>query len=238
MSEKLKVIGNNAMILEANSPEQELGSEATAVMQIASSTVITSQKDYENAAGTLKDVKRIQKQVKEYWEPLRVSAKKAYDGVLEKKKQMTEPLDKAERTLKGLMSSYTVEQERKRAEREAAMRAAARKEAERIMEQAAAAEEAGDAAGAEAAMEEAMVMDEAATAGRIMASAPKAAGVSTSKTWKIVSIDPDKVPVKVGAVEIRPVDQAAVMRLIREAKGNIEIPGVKFEESVQISVRG
>ena len=81
-------------------------------------------------------------------------------------------------------------------------------------------------------------MDEVAATGKVTTSAPKAAGVSTSKAWKIVSIDPDKVPVKVGAVEIRPVDQAAVMRLIREAKGNIEIPGVKFEESVQISVRG
>lgn len=238
MSEKMKVIGNTALAAEADGQEQELGSEATAIVQVANSTVIASQKDYENAAGILKNVKRLQKQVKEYWEPLRVSAKKAYDGVLEKKKQMTEPLDKAERTLKGLMSSYTVEQEKKRAAREEAMRAAARKEAERIMEQAAAAEEAGDAAVAEAAMEEAMVMDEAAAAGRIMASAPKASWVSTSKAWKIVSIDPEKVPVKVGAVEIRPVDQAAVMRLIREAKGNIEIPGVKFEESVQISVRG
>ena len=234
MPEKLKVIGNNALAPEVDGPEQELGSAATAIVQVASSTVIDSQQDYEKAAGILKDVKRIQKQVKEYWEPLRVSAKKAYDGVLEKKKQMTEPLDKAERILKGLMSSYTVEQERKRAAREKAMRAAARREAERIMEQAAAAE----AAGAEAAMEEAMVMDEAAAAGRVIASAPKAAGVSTSKTWKIVSIDPDKVPIKVGAVEIRPVDQAAVMRLIREAKGDIEIPGIKFEESVQISVRG
>lgn len=238
MPEKLKVIGNNALAPEVDGPEQELGSEAAAIVQVANSTVIASQQDYEKAAGILKDVKRIQKQVKEYWEPLRVSAKKAYDGVLEKKKQMTEPLDKAERILKGLMSSYTVEQERKRAAREKAMRAAARREAERIMEQAAAAEAAGDAAGAEAAMEEAMVMDEAAAAGRVIASAPKAAGVSTSKTWKIVSIDPDKVPIKVGAVEIRPVDQAAVMRLIREAKGDIEIPGIKFEESVQISVRG
>jgi hypothetical protein len=238
MPKELKVIGNNALAPEAGGPEQELGSAATAIVQVANSTVIASQKDYEEAAGILKDVKRIQKQVKEYWEPLRVSTRKAYDGVLEKKKQMIDPLNEAESILKGLMSSYTVEQERKRAEREAAMRAAARREAERIMEQATAAEEAGDAAGAEAAMEEAMVMDEAAAAGRIMASAPKAAGVSTSKTWKIVSIDPDKVPVKVGAVEIRPVDQAAVMRLTRESKGNIEIPGVKFEESVQISVRG
>lgn len=238
MSENLRVIGNNALAPEVDGPEQELGSEATAIVQVANSTVIASQQDYEKAAGILKDVKRIQKQVKEYWEPLRVSAKKAYDGVLEKKKQMTEPLDKAERILKGLMSTYTIEQEKKRKAREEAMRRAAQMEADRMMEEAIAAEAAGDTAGAAAAMEEAEVMDEVAATGKVTTSAPKAAGVSTSKAWKIVSIDPDKVPVKVGAVEIRPVDQAAVMRLIREAKGDIEIPGIKFEESVQISVRG
>lgn len=118
------------------------------------------------------------------------------------------------------------------------MRRVAQMEADRMMEEAIAAEAAGDTAGAAAAMEEAEVMDEVAATGKVTTSAPKAAGVSTSKAWKIVSIDPDKVPVKVGAVEIRPVDQAAVMRLIREAKGDIEIPGIKFEESVQISVRG
>ena len=149
MPEKLKVIGNNALAPEVDGPEQELGSAATAIVQVANSTVIASQQDYEKAAGILKDVKRIQKQVKEYWEPLRVSAKKAYDGVLEKKKQMTEPLDKAERILKGLMSTYTIEQEKKRKAREEAMRRAAQMEADRMMEEAIAAEAAGDTAGEE-----------------------------------------------------------------------------------------
>ena len=170
MPEKLKVIGNNALAPEVDGPEKELGSAATAIVQVANSTVITSQQDFEKAADILKDVKRIQKQVKEYWEPLRVAAKSAYDGVLAKKKQMTEPLERAEGLLKGAMSDYTDELERKRRAREEAMRRAAQMEADRMIEEAVAAEAAGDAAGAAAAMEEAEVMDEAAASGKIIAS--------------------------------------------------------------------
>lgn len=237
MSEKLRVIGNNALVVEQESPEQILGSETAAIVEVAGATTIVTQQDYEAAASTLREVKRLQKKVKEYWEPLRVAAKSSYDGVLAKKKQMTEPLEKAEGILKGAMSGYTTELEKKRKAQEEAIRRAAQMEADRMIEEAVAAEAAGDAAGAAAAMEEAEVMDEVAASGKVIASAPKAAGVSQSKAWKIVSIDTEKVPVKVGAVEIRPVDQAAVMRLIRESKGTVQIPGVLYEESVTISVR-
>lgn len=117
------------------------------------------------------------------------------------------------------------------------MRQAARRESDLKLEEAAAAEKSGDTAGAAAAMEEAEALDGMAASARVTAGAPKATGVSQTKTWKLKSVDPDKVPIKVGGVEIRPVDQAAVMRLIRESKGTISIPGVEYEESVQISVR-
>lgn len=237
MPENFEVIGNNALAVKAEAPEEALGTEATAIVQVAQSTTIKTQDDYEAAADVLKDVKRLQKKVKEYWEPLRVAAKKSYDSILEKKKQMAEPLDKAEKALKGAMASFADELERKRRAREEAMRRAAEMESERMMNEAIAAEEAGDKAGAEAAMEEAVVMGDVAATGKVIGSAPKAKGVSQSKTWRIVSIDADKVPIKVGAVEIRPVDQAAVMRLIKESKGTVQIPGVQYEETVQISVR-
>lgn len=237
MSEQPIVAGNNALAPEPETPEKALGSETAAIVEVAAGTVIATQDDYEAAANILKEVKRLQKKVKEYWEPLRASAKQAYDGVLEKKKQMTEPLDKAEAALKGAMTTYTVELERKRREQEEAMREAARQEADRMLEAAAAAEAAGDKDGAAAAMDEAEIMEGMASTGRVIASSPKASGISQAKTWKITEIDPEKVPIKVGVTEIRPVDQAAIMRLIKESKGTVQIPGVKYEESVNISVR-
>ena len=40
-----------------------------------------------------------------------------------------------------------------------------------------------------------------------------------------------------GAV-IRPVDQAAIMRLIRATKGGITIPGVEYTEKNRMNFRG
>ena len=102
---------------------------------------------------------------------------------------------------------------------------------------AAKAEAAGDSLGAEYAMAEAEVMEDVSISGGIRSQAPKANGVSQSKTWKITSIDSSLVPVTFSGVEIRPVDEKAVMRLIKESKGTISIPGVQYEETVSISIR-
>ena len=56
MPEKLKVIGNNALAPEVDGPEQELGSAATAIVQVASSTVIVSHLYYDNDACMMNDV--------------------------------------------------------------------------------------------------------------------------------------------------------------------------------------
>ena len=205
--------------------------------QQAMSVVVKDDASYSAAGEIARQVKRMQKQVKDYWEPLRVNAKAAYDSVLARKKEMLEPLEKAERILKKLMGDYALEKERRRQAEEAAMRRLAQLEMERKLEEAAKAETAGDSAGAEFAMAEAEVMEGVAAGGSIKSQAPKADGVSRTKAWKIVSIDSSKVPISFNGTEIRPVDEQAVMRLIKASKGSIQIPGIKYEETVSVSVR-
>ena len=117
------------------------------------------------------------------------------------------------------------------------MRKLAQAEIDRKLDEAATAETNGDAMGVEFAMAEAEVMQGIAEAGSIPSQKPKTDGVSTSKTWKITSIDDSKVPVALCGAVIRPVDEKAVLALIKATKGKIEIPGITFEESVTISVR-
>lgn len=65
---------------------------------------------------------------------------------------------------------------------------------------------------------------------------PKVSGVSTSTDWEIESIDASKVPTEVAGVIIRPVDEAAVKRLIRMSKGAVQIPGVVYKKTTKISL--
>ena len=156
-----------------------------------------------------------------------------------KEKAMLAPLRNAEKIVKQAMSAYVAEQERKRREAEEAARRAAEAERERKIQEASELEAAGDNEGAEAAFEEAAIMDDAASYAVVPAAAtPKVAGISTSKDWEIVQIDPKAVPLAVAGVELRPVDQAAVMRLIRASKGQIEIPGITYRQVAKMSFRG
>lgn len=235
MNEAMATRGSNALVLDT--AERSLGEEVSLVEQNASSVIVHDNASYEQAAQITKSLKQMQKKVKDYWEPLRVSAKKTYDDVLGKKKKMLDPLEQAEKILKGKMATYMAQQERERREREEAARRAAQAETDRKLAEAAALEQQGDAMGAEMAMAEAEVYDDASVGITVASKAPKVEGVSTSKVWKITSIDPSKVPVEIAGMVIRPVDEKVVLNLIKATKGQIKIPGIEFAQDISVSIR-
>lgn len=221
----------------ANEVTVELRSELSEVEKAVSSIVIDSQEGYETAAELARKIKKTEAKVKDYWEPMRISTKQAYDDVLDHKKEMMSPLEKAEKVLKGKMSDYlsAVEAERKRKEEE--LRKLAEAEMMKKLAEAEDAEKNGDGLGAEFAMAEAEMYDAASQTMTVAKQNVKADGVSYAKSWEIVSIDPNKVPTFVNGVEIRPVDEGAVKRLIKACGGNIKIDGVVFKETYVMGVR-
>lgn len=240
-----KTVGNTALVLGTvetaqvgrTEEESKLDRQVSLIEQQASDVVVASEEDFVLAGELTKQVKAMQKQVTEYWEPMRKSTYEAYSTVNQHKKQMLDPLASAEKVLKRKMGDYTMEQERIRREQEKAMRKAAEAEMTRKLEEAEEAESRGDAVGAEFAMAEAEVMEGVAVSGGIRPQAPKAKGVSQTKTWKITKIDSEKVPISMNGMELRPVDEKLVLQLIKASKGKIAIPGVEYKEDVIISVR-
>lgn len=217
--------------------EQQLTQEVTDIEFRAESFVIQTPEDYEAAGEFGKLLKRKAAEVTGFFKPMKDSAYQAHKAVCDREKAMLTPLKNAEKIVKKTMGDYLMEQERIRREAEEAARRAAEEERERKLKEAMALEAAGDKEGAEAAVEEAVVMDEA-TGYSVPASVkPKVSGVSTSKDWEITSIDTAKVPVNFGGMELRPVDQAAVIRLIRASKGSIAIPGIAYREVAKMSFR-
>lgn len=216
--------------------QEELGSEITAIERQANAIVISDDVGYSYAGELCKQVKAQNSRVADFFEPLRLSTKKAYDDVLARKKMFTEPLTKAEKIIKSKMVDYVAEQERKRREAEEAMRAAARKAAEEKLAEAIDAEASGDTDMAEFATDEADYLDSRSRNLTVESTRQKAKGVTEVKSWKIVSIDAKKVPVEINGAVIRPVDEKAVMALIKASKGNIKIDGIEFEETVTLRV--
>ncbi len=217
--------------------EQQLTQEVTDIEFRAESFVIQTPEDYEAAGEFGKLLKQKAAEVTGFFKPMKDSAYQAHKAVCDREKAMLTPLKNAEKIVKKTMGDYLMKQERIRREAEEAARRAAEEERERKLKEAMALEAAGDKEGAEAAVEEAVVMDEATGYSVPAPVKPKVSGVSTSKDWEITSIDTAKVPVNFSGMELRPVDQAAVMRLIRASKGSISIPGIAYREVAKMSFR-
>lgn len=217
--------------------EQQLTQEVTDIEFRAESFIIQTPEDYEAAGEFGKMLKQKAAEVTGFFKPMKDSAYQAHKAVCDREKAMLTPLKNAEKIVKKTMGDYIMEQERIRREAEEAARQAAEEERERKLKEAMALEAAGDKEGAEAAVEEAVVMDEATGYSVPAPVKPKVSGVSTSKDWEITSIDTAKVPVNFNGMELRPVDQAAVMRLIRASKGSIAIPGIAYREVAKMSFR-
>ena len=217
--------------------EQQLTQEVTDIEFRAESFVIQTPEDYEAAGEFGKLLKQKAAEVTGFFKPMKDSAYQAHKAVCDREKAMLTPLKNAEKIVKKTMGDYLMEQERIRREAEEAARRAAEEERERKLKEAMALEAAGDKEGAEAAVEEAVVMDEATGYSVPAPVKPKVSGVSTSKDWEITGIDTAKVPVNFNGMALRPVDQAAVMRLIRASKGSIAIPGIAYREVAKMSFR-
>ena len=217
--------------------EAHLELQVSRFEQFARDMVISNDAAFASAGDLTREIKILQKKVEAYWEPIYRPAYTAYRSINEHKKAMIEPLRNAEAILKGKISCYLKEQEKRRREQEERMRRLALEEMERKLREAAVQDEAGDSLGAEFTMAEAEVLEGMALTASVMGNAPKAEGVSQSRTWRITEIDSALVPVSFSGVEIRPVDEKAILKLIRQHRGKISIPGVRFEEDYTVSVR-
>lgn len=220
-----------------NVPEAQLKEKVSTIKVKIDRIVISTNEDYEGAVELGRAIKTRKAEVTEFFKPMKDAANKAHKEICGREKALLAPLDDAEKKLKKAIGIYVDELERKRLEEERRLRLAAQQEAQKALEAAVQAEENGDEFSSEAAMMEAQMMESYANTVTIADNKPEVKGVSTTVDWEIESIDNKVVPDFFAGAEIRPVDDKAIMRLIRATKGTIEIPGVKYKKTQRVSLR-
>lgn len=176
-------------------------------------------------------------EVTDFFAPMKKAAHEAHKQVCDREKKMLAPLKDAESRLKRAMSDYAYQKETERRRLEEEARKAAAEEAERKMKEAIEAEKSGDENAAESALISAEIADSASRNATIEQDTQKVKGVTVTKDWEITGIDLDKVPTSIMGTIIRPVDEAAIKRLIKATKGTIEIEGITYKEKVTTSFR-
>lgn len=226
----------NALPVQAEPTiENEQKSSAVKIYEQAQMLTINTAQDYDGAAEFTKQVKKLSKRIKDYWEPLKKSARASWQSLVDREKELLTPLEKAESEVKGKMAAYQRKvQEEERAARELAERLK-REETERLLAEATKAAEQGNEMEAEIILAQAEIIETSQPA--VQMQAPKATGVSTRTLYRAKIIDESKVPTEVAGVTIRPVDLSAINKLAQASKGKVQIPGIEIYEEQSVAVR-
>ncbi len=235
--ENEKVVAIMPAIVRTENDEAVLSRKVTSTELEAESIIIETDEDYNNAAEFGKRVKQEAANVISFFKDMKDDAYKAHKTICDREKQILKPLQNAEAILKRVMGEYALLKERKRKAAEAETRRLAQEEAERKLLEAIKLEKSGDSAAAECVMLDAEMADTMSRNVTITAEPPKVKGVSQTTDWELVSVDNDKVPIAVAGMVIRPVDEKAIMRLIRASKGKVSIPGIIYKETIKTSIR-
>lgn len=237
MEEKVVAVVEQTSTAVPAEEEKALSQSVSEVEKMAASIVINSEADYKNAAEFGRMLKQRNAQVTEFFAPMKKAAHEAHKNICDREKAMLDPLKKAEATVKSIMGNWVMEQERIRRAEEERLRKQAEEEAARKLEEAIKLEEQGKTREAEAAASTAAVIDTVAKGISVVAEKPRAEGVSTTTDWEITIIDSSAVPCTFGGINIRPVDVAAVKRLIKASNGTVEIPGIKYQTVARMTFR-
>lgn len=225
-------------ILVIDIPEKEtnkLEAVNNAAVRHAESITVANDVDYTHAAEFLKEVKVNIKSVEDTFADMKEKAYKAHRSVCDTESSFKKPLLAAEKIVKAKMQVYYSEQERLRREEDARIRAEQKRLADEQLKRAAELEAQGRAEEANAALQTASCIDALNTV--ITFQKPAAEGVSAQLDYDIQITNPNAVPAYIMGAEIRTIDVAAIKRLAKATKGNIQIPGVVIVPTKSIRVR-
>jgi hypothetical protein len=215
--------------------ENEQKSSAMKILEQAKLLNINTAQDFDGAAEFTKQVKKLSKRIKDYWDPLKKSARASWQTLVDREKELLTPLEQAETEVKKKMAAY----QRKVQEEERAARLLAeklkREEAERLLAEATKAAEQGNEMESEILFAQAEIIETSQPA--VQMQAPKSTGVSTRTLYRARIIDESKVPVEVAGVVIRPVDLAAINKLAQASKGKVQITGIEIYEEQSVAIR-
>lgn len=205
--------------------------ETALVVREAEAFEIVNTASYEAAGAFLVRVKNVRKQIDEVYGPHVKEAHRLHKNLVAAKKSHEQPLDNAERIVKGKVGNYQREQERIRREEEDRLRVIARKEAEeRQLAEAAELEAQGRAEEAEQVIEHPVVPPAVV----VPSSVPKLKGVSTSTKWKHRIVNESLIP---RTYQKLVPDVEKLKAHATSYRNSVPVAGVEFYPDDSVSVR-
>jgi hypothetical protein len=199
----------------------------------AKTTTVTDANSYVGAAGLLKTIAQLKKQIKDYNAPIKSKAKAALQAVVDAEKNLLEPLETAEGIIKAAIAKYDIEQ--KRLQFEAAERDRKREEEKRL----AIAVEAEQSGQTLEAVREILNTPVAST--KTIIPQAKVEGVFTRETWgaEVTDLRALCEAIAKGNASIESVlpNMPFLNDRARTYKDKLDIPGVKAIKKTSVTAR-
>lgn len=217
----------------------DVSSRMLTMTEQADALVIDSESTYRAASSFLLAVKDLQKEVLDFFKPLKAAAQDAHRKLCAAEKDKAEPLINVERKVKIRMLEYETEQRRQKAEQERKLREEARRiEEDARLKEAARLEAEGRQKEAERLIE-APIFTPPVT---VAPPTPKVQGVSYRETWSAEVVDLRALcrAVADGSVptEYVTANMTALNARARADKGSFSVPGCRPVCSRQVAAGG
>ncbi len=217
----------------------DVSSRMLTMTEQADALVINNESTYRAASSFLLGVKALQKEVLDFFKPLKTAAQDAHRKLCAAEKEKAEPLIDVERKVKIRMLEYETEQRRIKAEQEAKLRAEARKiEEEARLREATRLEAEGRQKEAERLIEAPIFTPPVAVA----PPTPKVQGVSFRETWS-AEVDDIRALCRAIADGSAPTtyvtpNMTAINAIARAQKEGFSVPGCRAVMSKQVAAGG
>lgn len=199
------------------SDQEELETKALALPDQAKALAVKNDTDFRVAGDFLMGVSSLKKEIKATFDPIVDAAHKAHQVAVSKRKAVLEPVESAERIVKGALSTYQLEQERAKRELEEAEKARVAAEKEAILKAAQEQAAAGNMIAAKAVAREAFDLKP-----EPVAITPKVEGLSFRDNWRFEIVDPSALP-----REYLVPDTTKIGAVAKALKDSCNIPGVR-----------
>lgn len=211
--------------------EMQVQQNVTAITTVASSLVVKNDDEYEMAGEHLRQIKSINKNVDELFDPQVKKAHEAHRAAVALKNKFLQPLKNAEGQLKRAMLQFVEDRNARVRHEQGRLQRVADEKADRERK---ALEARAAAAKTEKKTRELEHKAAAVVAPEVQVSTPQpqAEGISTRKKWKALITNKALVP-----EYYKIVDYACLNKLGNQTKGTAQIPGVEWEEVTGIAAR-
>lgn len=216
----------------------DIQTSASGCLSVAQACVVTNHSEAESANDALREIKAMAKQVNDRFEPAVTAANKAHKELTKLRGSLLEPLERAEKIIKGKLGAFLAAELRRAeaAKLESERQARAAAEEERLAH-AASLERQGRTLEAAAELEAPVIVAPVPEP----PAPPKIAGTSVREMWsgRVDSLLAlvQHVAANPSLIGLLKADQSAIDALARASKHELRIPGVTAVRNATVSVR-